>query len=558
MAPDPASRAPAGTLAAVLEAIAAVPDLTPQRRQNMASALRTVARMLGRTLEAIPADPRQLARRLVEVAPEAAGITRAHWANTRSRLRAALELTRPMLPGRQLQPLSPVWQALYERLPSTNRQMQLSRLLRYLSARGIEPGMVTEAHSEAFVTALKEETLLRDPEATWRDIVWAWNRSRQEVAGWPEVTFAFASRRKTYSLPWTSFPPSLKADIDRYLDRLTGCDLTEDMPFRPVGPATRHLRERQLHTFASALVQRGRDPSTICTLADLVAPDAFKDALRFFLDRRGGKSSRGIEEIARTLKSVAKYWVKLDVATLDSMSRLVRQLSVKHRGMTAKNRERLRPIGDPAIRHAFLDLPRKLTRMAESGKLRPTRAALLAQTAVAIEILQQAPMRIHNLINLDIDRHLVRPARIRGDLHIVIPGHEVKNNQELDYPLPEESAALIGRYIEHHRPLLTTAENRALFPGPRGGAKSEHTLALQITKAIFRFVGIRVNPHLFRHIAAMLHLLQNPGEYAVVTRVLGNRSIDVTAAHYTGLETTAAVRHYDQTILSLRRRGPRP
>jgi integrase len=408
------------------------------------------------------------------------------------------------------------------------------------------------------VKALKEETLLRDPEATWRDIVWAWNRCREEVPGWPQVAFAFTSRRNTYSLPWASFPPSLKADVDGYLNRLAGSDLTEDLPFRPVRPATRHLRERQLRTFASAVVHRGSDPATIRGLADLVALDAYQEGLRFFLERRDGKSSAGILELACSLKSVAKYWVKVDTATLDSMSKIVRRLSVKHRGMTAKNRDRLRPLEDPEIRYALVNLPPKLMRMAESGKLRPRRAALLAQTAVALEILLMAPIRIRNLINLDLDRHLVRPARIRGALHIVIPGEEVKNSAELDYPLPEESSALIARYIEHHRPVIASGDNRALFPGPGGGAKSEHTLAGQITKTVFRFVGIKVHVHLFRHVAAKLHLDQHPGEYAVVARALGNRSIDVTAAHYTGLETTAAVRHFDKTILSLRHRSPRP
>jgi hypothetical protein len=247
----------------------------------MASAVRKVARLLGRTPDLIPADPRLLTRRLDAIAAEAAGITKGRWANIRSLLRATLALTRPMLPGRQLQPLSPDWQVLYDRLTSRQRRMRLSRLLRYFSARGIEPGMVTEAHGELFVKALKEETLLKDPEATWREIVWAWNRSREEVSGWPEITFAFKSRRKTYSLPWTTFPPSLKADADLYLDRLAGTDLTEDVPFRPVRPATRYLRQRQLRTFASALVHRGRDPATIRTLADLVALDAYRDGLRF-------------------------------------------------------------------------------------------------------------------------------------------------------------------------------------------------------------------------------------------------------------------------------------
>ena len=35
--------------------------------------------------------------------------------------------------------------------------------------------------------------------------------------------------------------------------------------------------------------------------------------------------------------------------------------------------------------------------------------------------------------------------------------------------------------------------------------------------------------------------------------MLGHRSIDTTTAFYTGLETAAAARHFDETILHLRR-----
>jgi integrase len=64
---------------------------------------------------------------------------------------------------------------------------------------------------------------------------------------------------------------------------------------------------------------------------------------------------------------------------------------------------------------------------------------------------------------------------------------------------------------------------------------------------------VPVHPHLFRHISAKLYLDAKPGAYEVVRRVLGHRSIDTTTAFYTGLETSAAVRHFDQTILDLRK-----
>jgi hypothetical protein len=57
-------------------------------------------------------------------------------------------------------------------------------------------------------------------------------------------------------------------------------------------------------------------------------------------------------------------------------------------------------------------------------------AQLLVQSAVAIEILQFAPVRIDNLNHLRLDQHLVwQGARLR----LVIPAAEVKNSQALDF-----------------------------------------------------------------------------------------------------------------------------
>jgi hypothetical protein len=75
------------------------------------------------------------------------------------------------------------------------------------------------------------------------------------------------------------------------------------------------------------------------------------------------------------------------------------------------------------------------------------RGAVRAQLAVAIEILLMAPIRMRNLVNLDIERNLVRSVR-GGALHIVIGAEEVKNREFLEHPLPSESAALIDTYID--------------------------------------------------------------------------------------------------------------
>ena len=164
--------------------------------------------------------------------------------------------------------------------------------------------------------------------------------------------------------------------------------------------------------------------------------------------------------------------------------------------MTEKNRSRLRALDDTSKLLALVQLPGKLLDLAERQQ-KPRRAALLAQMAVAIEVLLMAPLRISNLANLDIELHLVRPNRASRNLHIVIPENEVKNGEPLEYPLPPESVVLIERYLARHRPALASPACTALFPG-RSAAKSISTLRQQLIRTVYAHTGLKVHPHLFR------------------------------------------------------------
>src|SRR5262249_16009204 len=100
---------------------------------------------------------------------------------------------------------------------------------------------------------------------------------------------------------------------------------------------------------------------------------------------------------------------------------------------------------------------------------------------------------------------------------------------------------------------LTSAGNTYLFPGIGSGPKNQAFFGTQISRTVRALTGLRVHPHLFRHIAAKLYLDDNPAGYEVVRPLLGHRSTDPPTAFYTGLETAAAVRHFDKQILRLRR-----
>jgi len=188
---------------------------------------------------------------------------------------------------------------------------------------------------------------------------------------------------------------------------------------------------------------------------------------------------------------------------------------------------------------------------ASCGKLGPKRDALLAQMAVAVEILLMAPIRLRNLLALEFGRNLIEAG---ATLHVVFEEHETKNRGVIDIPLPPESAALIKEYRDRHLVHLAGAGQHQLFPGRAGGEKSRSTFRMQLSRTIRRYIGLEMHPHLFRHARAKIHLDRHPGEYATVSTALGHASIETTRTFYTGLENAAAMRHFDEVILKLRRK----
>ena len=423
----------------------------------------------------------------------------------------------------------------------------MTRFLHYCSARGIDPETVKVETFDEFRSHL-DDTLLKRPDAVFAETARGWGAAQVMVKNWPRLFVSVPDRRKFWTLPWEMFPDSLRKDFRAWSDRLAGRDLLEEVSFRPVCPGTLAHRERQVRAFGSALVLRGRDPTTITSLRDLVEIETFKEGLRFFLERSGGEATRTITDLAGSLKAIARHHLRTDQTHLNRMAAIIRRLDTGRRGLTEINRARLRPLDDRCNVLALVHLPAKLMTIA-SRKQQRRLGAILAQIAVAIEILLMAPLRIGNLVNLDLERNLVRPGRGKA-LHIVIEPAEVKNKEPLEYPLPPQSGALIERYVEEFRPWLAPTSSTALFPGEGGRPKRRHTLGKQISDAIHAHTGMRFHPHLFRHATAKLFLDEHPGGYEVVRRVLGHRSIDTTTRFYTGLEAPAAVRHFDATILS--------
>lgn len=550
-----ADTAPAiNTLQELIDALKAATDRAELQRRDEISAIRTVSRALGAEPSDLPLNVKLLRRRLEGVSPAAIGMSPRRWNNVRSLFSRALQLAVAVKRSPVGVPISPAWQAMRNEL-SRSDALRLGAVCRSLSARGIEPDDVTLVDLEAFRDQIINDRLRSGPEKTWNGIAWTWNKAVENVPQWPKVTIPREDRRTIYVRPWSDFPASFKADVDAYVKLLAGDVVDEDAPVRALRPITLKNREYQARAAASALVAEGVPIETITGIQDIARIDRIKIILNNVRSRGDTVHQATAFNMANFLKAAARHWVKVDETELGKIRKIASQLSPNQKGLTSKNRKRLLPFNDPDVVSRFLEIPDRLAAEVRAEKRKTVITAISAQIAVAIAILQVAPIRIQNLAALDLNENFSDQG---GRLFLRFDGTAMKNGRDFLAELPDHVADLVAWYCREHRPLLLRTPSNALFPGEGGGHKQTNTLGRQIGDRVEAYLGFPVNPHLFRHVAAKLYLDQRPGEYGLVSRLLNHKSVATTMNAYTGAETISAVRHYQDVIAHGRRVQPKP
>ena len=172
------------------------------------------------------------------------------------------------------------------------------------------------------------------------------------------------------------------------------------------------------------------------------------------------------------------------------------------------------------------------------------------QQAVALTILTYAPLRIGNLAALHRERNLHWSGpNMTGSLLLDIDGAAVKNDQTLSFPVPTECADLIRLYLQKYHSRLTPGPNPYLFPSDvPGRPKRSDTLGKQLSKLIHRTIGLEVNPHLYRHLVHIIVLNRYPGAYAMVSRVLGHKSLQTAISNYAGEDLAISMRAFQGLV----------
>ena len=551
------------SLAELRERIAADHELSVYKRRDIASACRSLADWFHLPETSIPASAPYIREKLERVHPTLINVTRRRVQNVRSLILGAM---RHLTINTKLAPasakLSPEWQALYDLLSGDiYRKSELSRFMRYCSKQSVLPADISDAVSDRYLVALEAESLIKHPRVRHQSTCRVWNQmvEKHRCAGWPLVTLTVPRYEdRLYAINWSLISDEVKADIDAYLDHLSSKDLFSKGLKKPFAPVSINTVRGQLHRYISALHYEAVDIHRAKSLKELVTPPMFELGISWLLKRNKGETSRHIGEIAWSVRCYAVKYCDPSEEDVAFFAEHMPKLRLSHDGLSEKNMACMHQFDDPKTVLRFLTLPqvlwdraRSMSKTVEQGTARKD-AHLLVQSAVAIEILQFAPMRIRNLNMLRLDQHLIWHGKC---LRIFVPMEEVKNKVALDYLLPEATTERVKRYVDDWRMMFTPGASSYLFPGRKAGAKDCSALRKQISRALWDHAAISLTPHQFRHAAAKLLLDRLPGHYAVVRKLLGHKALKTTFSHYSGAETQKAIELYGEVITKTRRDG---
>ncbi|MEP2990904.1 MAG: tyrosine-type recombinase/integrase [Parasphingorhabdus sp.] len=527
-------------------------SLSKVRRRDLISAVNRGAKILQRSPETIPADPRWLRPRFENLVPAGIGLTPKSWSNLRSDLKAALAqvgITKRSINRRE--DLSPAWSALWSTVLASGDmtvRISLSAFVYFLNGQGVSPEDVRNDHALAFRDALALNEISRAPDTTLSNAVGAWNLATGRIPGWPTKQLSSPPRQKLVKVPLEGLQPSLQKDLDRYMTSLAAPD-----PFdtagrvAPLRPATINAYRERIERFIGALVRSGLPREELSGLADLVIPARVEKGLRWMLAKNEGETSVSIAQTAQLMCSIARSHAHLEESDEARLAELTRKVAVRPQiGMTAKNRERLRPFQDKDTRRKLLTLPEHLFGEASQMPEGP-KAARLMERAVAIAILLYAPIRVKNLAAIHLEENLQRFGN--GRVYLTFEAGEIKNRYPMEVELPMRVVGLIDRHLAARNRWLCGPKNQWLFPRRKGRlSMNSGQLSEAVFKTIHSKTGLKMNVHLFRHFAAMMYLEARPGEYEAVRRLLGHKSLSMTLNAYAGFEAGTATRLFSEII----------
>jgi integrase len=526
-------------------------DLSEECRRHWLCSSRQIAKGLDRPPEVIPARWSAIRIAVGQLHHARIGVRAKTLANHKSNIRRALRwFTKEReLPHHGVR-LTPDWARFCGDLDEHVWE-RVSSLVRYCSARGIGPLEVNDAFFSQYWSYRAATTGLATHNTAKRFMVRAWNSSAAALDDW-QLQRLTEPPIKVTEPAWDSFPERLRADLDDYFAGLAQVHRTlNGKRIQPCSPATIAMRRAEFVAMARMAVRLGVPIQSLSTLGALFHPDVIERVIDAYWQKNGEEPKTATIDLGWKVLRMARETRCLDQPALDRLDEIRVALEQhRHEGLTPKNLQLVRQALTEGVWSEVVSLPNLLMQQARLAKDHaPRKAAIAAQLAAAIAILTFAPVRLGNLIKIELGQNLIKPGGPNTRYWLVFPNYDVKNRVDLNFKFDQPLTDLLDEYIHEFRPTLLRGANTGwLFPGEAGQPKHKLLFSKQITVRVQKATGVRITVHQFRHAAAAIYLKHHPGDYETVRRLLGHRDIQTTTRFYCGLQTMEATEQFGRLI----------
>ena len=547
------------SLADAILAIRSDLSILESKRRHWITSMTVIASAIERPPESIPCRMTSLRHHIERLNAAALGWEQKTLSNHKSNVKGAINHVMKVknLPTRGA-PLAADWKPLFDNILDVKPRRLLGGFFRYCSTRGIHPQEVTENHVIQYFEFRETTGFLRTGVALPRELMKAWNNCLTKVSG--RLLELPGLPQASKGPDWEAFPEDLREDIEAYLVSMTKPHRSANGRRRRANKrSTITTRRRELMAFARMAVSAGIPLESMTSLQGLLRPDVVTPTFEAYLDRNGETAKGYTIDLAWKLTSIARTMG----ASPETVSHLddIRARLEDDRGpvLTQKNQTVIRAVLMTDDWGKVCALPQKL--MAEAKRKlnsAPKKAVALATTAVQMQILTHAPIRIGNLlatrlkVNLDYDRE-THSYRLHFD------DYDTKNRVDLDFTLTGSTADLIDDFIAIFRPRLGAGHmGDWLFPGEGQNRRSVAHASAAIAAMTEREIGLRLTAHQFRHAAVAIIMKSRPGDYEFAARLLGHRNVETTKGYYSSLESFNANGIFGTMISELLVKPPKP
>jgi integrase len=535
-------------------------NLPASAKGPIRSAIKRADQLVGHGALDTQANAAVLMKRLEVWSPAMAGMSRAAYANMKSRLRAAFRLAEPRLAKSRSRPaLKGAWRTLQDTL-EVGPQRKLSRLFHYAAAQGWSPSDITDHCLVRFASHVRDEAMVGDWDKLLQATIRTWNHLPQvEKEGSLQRLAPPPPKRTPYWIPSDQWPDGLRTDVEALIQCLSKPNLYAGTKVRKIKPATVAQYGHMMSTLVSAAVGSGIALNRLQRLSDALAPDMVGAALTFLSERGGDKVTPIMIQMMIRVLVVAEITgrpalVREELKAMLGNVQTNAPAECQRRHMASKNRALLERLeNDQQFADLIHTLPDRLAKGARAQGADSRSGPALFRTALAIDLLLTCSMRRENLVSLQLGKSVKRMGNSPNHFWIIqIDAEEVKNYQPLRFKLQGVAAALLEEYVTQWRSRLSAVPTDWLFPRVDGTMLDPKSLALAIQKHTKRVLGVAISPHQFRHISAETFLLEHPDKLALMSEHLGHRDANTTRTYYSRSKQKQASRIYQDHALEVR------